>query len=103
MIEAYKIVMRESASVRRAEELARKFKKQTGQPGSDNPQFQHQALIVSDEIEKLQQEIQQSLGEAAQVKLKRSLRQTKLFIVLKGSPEATEDTLQRIRNAILKP
>jgi ParB family chromosome partitioning protein len=103
MIEAYKIVMRESASVRRAEELARKFKKQTGQVAANNSLPQDQKLIISDEIDQMQAEIETALGQAAQVKLKRSLRQTKLFIVLKGSPENTESTLQRIRTAILKP
>lgn len=96
MIEAYKIVLKESASVRRAEELARKFKHQTGQ----KPTLVNQPLIVSDEIDRLQQEIQTALGESANVKLKRSLRQTKLHIVLKGSPEQTEVTLQRIYQAV---
>ena len=99
MIEAYKIVLRESASVRRAEELARKFKNQTGQPAGK--EMQNQTLIVSDEIDRIQEEIHQALGQTSNVKLKRSLRQTKLFIVLKGSPEATETTLQRIRQAIV--
>jgi ParB family chromosome partitioning protein len=100
MIEAYKIVLRESASVRRAEELARKFKHQTGQKSQSTD---GESFIVSDEIDRLQKEIQQSLGEISQVKLRRSLRQTKLYIVLKGSPEATEETLKRVYQAITKP
>lgn len=99
MIEAYKIVLRESASVRRAEELARKFKHQTGQKVST--QMQDQSLIISDEIDAFQHEIQSALGDSSNVKLKRSLRQTKLYIVLKGSPESTEPTLQRLRLALL--
>ncbi len=97
MIEAYKIVMRESASVRRAEELARRFKHQSGQkPRATDGQ----PLIVSESIDRMQDDIQRSLGALSNVKLKRSLRQTKLYIVLKGSPEITDDILARIHSAI---
>lgn len=99
MIEAYKIVLKESASVRRAEELARRFKHETGQPQSKSTVVQKK-LILSKELDAMQQSLKDSLGEAAAVSLKQSQRQTKVLIVLKGSPEATQTQLLRIYQGI---
>lgn len=95
MIEAYKIVLRESASVRRAEEIARKLRKaaddKVGKSGTGQP-----AHIVSEEIDRMQEELQRSLGDKSQVKLIRTKRETRITIKLKGSPEQTDKTLHRI-------
>lgn len=95
MIEAYKIVLRESASVRRAEEIARKLRKasgdKVGKSGTGHP-----AHIVSEEIDRMQEELQKSLGDKSQVKLIRTKRETRITIKLKGSPEQTDETLHRI-------
>jgi ParB family chromosome partitioning protein len=99
MIEAYKIVLKESASVRRAEELARRFKHETGQPQSKSTVVQKK-LILSKELDAMQQSLNDSLGETAAVSLKQSQRQTKVLIVLKGSPEATQTQLLRIYQGI---
>lgn len=94
MIEAYKIVLRESGSVRRAEELARRMK-----TGKKRKQTDDQ-LIVSDQIDKMQEGLKNALGDTSRVSLKRSRVETKLSIVLKGSPDDTEDRLQKIYKAI---
>lgn len=97
MIEAYKILLTEEGTVRRAEDLARRFrdkmgvKRTGGRPG-------HQ-YIISDQIDKIQESLQKSLAAAnrgAKVKLTRSRAETKLVIWLKGSPEETEAMLQKI-------
>lgn len=95
MIEAYKIVLKEDLSVRGAEELARRLKSehQLSQPAQNKSTH-----IRSAEIDKIRDEITQKLNGL--VKLTRSHRETKLIIVLKGSLDKTEDTLQKIRNAI---
>lgn len=100
MIEAYKIVLRESASVRRAEELARRYKHDTGQKQhpKTNPE---NTLLLSQDLDRMQNEIQQTLGELSLVKLKQSARQTKVFIVLKGSPKITDDLLKKIYRSIV--
>jgi ParB family chromosome partitioning protein len=96
MIEAYKIVLKESASVRRAEELARKVARGAGQapgPSSKPP------LVVSQEIDQIQASLQKALqtnNQKASVKLTRSREQTKLLIILKGNLEKTESALQHI-------
>jgi ParB family chromosome partitioning protein len=99
MIEAYKIVLKESASVRRAEELARRMKqknKQAFPPKTDLAA----TLIVSDVLDRMQQDIEKSLGQLSKVKLKQSLRETKVIISLKGSPATTGTVLERIYSAI---
>jgi len=105
MIEAYKIILRESGSVRRAEELARRMKAKSQQEAKrSDPHIR----ILSDEIDKMQDELHKALvvngeTEAANktlVKLIRSQRETKLSFVFKGSPSETEDKLQKIYKAV---
>lgn len=102
MIEAYKIVLKESASVRRAEDLARRYKVKAGlTPPSGIDRRQPTQHIVSEEIDKMQKEIQEILGENSRTKLIRTQRQTKLFILLNGSLESTEKTLQKIYKKLI--
>lgn len=95
MIEAYKIVLRESASVRRAEEIARKLRKaegnNVGKKGAGKP-----AHLVSEEIDRMQTELQQAFGDDTVVTLSRSRRETRVTIKLKGSPEETDEKLHKI-------
>lgn len=94
MIEAYKVVLKEGASVRRAEEIARRLKKDFDEKPSQvggRPSF-----IMSDEISAMQKKLAQGLGKLSTVKLTRSKRETKILIKLKGSPEETEPTLAKI-------
>jgi len=96
MIEVYKILLKESANVRRAEELARRVKEKMGYNKARN---QDQQFIVSDQIDMMEKNLHMILAKTlakSKVKLTRSRAETKLVIVLKGSPEETEETLQRI-------
>jgi ParB family chromosome partitioning protein len=105
MIEAYKIILRESGSVRRAEELARRMKVKSQQ--EIRTPNQH-VRIVSEEIDKMQEELESALkngvdGEAAKknsVKLIRSRRETRVVFILKGGLEETEETLQKIYKSV---
>lgn len=93
MIEAYKLVLKEGASVRRAEEIARRLKKDF----DEKPLVKtHGAYIISDAIEKMQAELQMRLGERSHVKLTRSKRETKIVIKLKGKPQDTDEILKKI-------
>jgi len=109
MVEAYKIILRESGSVRRAEELARRMKSKSKQSverqgaGSARKGLQ----IVSEEIDKIQGEMQEALSEEGtdetkktQVKLVRSRRETKVIFVFKGGLEETENRLQKVYKAL---
>jgi ParB family chromosome partitioning protein len=111
MIEAYKIVLRESGSVRRAEELARRMKHKAGQAPKKRAD-KNAVRIVSEEIDKMQEEMQNSLSTLAptgddgekpkstQVKLARSRRETRVTIILKGGLEDTDTRLQKIYKSI---
>lgn len=100
IIEAYKIILRESGSVRRAEELARKMRTAIG----DKPvgQKSRPAHEVSEDVDRMRQEIEDALGGKPrnQVKLSRSRAETRLLIVLKGNLQDTEERLQKLFKAI---
>lgn len=104
MIEAYKIVLRESGSVRRAEELARRMKAQSNQAAKK--MIPH-VRIVSEDIDKIQADLLNSLASSddeerkkTQVKLVRSQRETRVSFIFKGNIEETEDKLQRIYKSL---
>lgn len=95
MIEAYKIILREGGSVRRAEELARRFKKQMG--GKSKIATDDMASkSINDLIDQLSSQIQTSIGKNARVKMRRSRIETAISIVLRGKPEETEQQLKKI-------
>ena len=99
MIEAYKMILKENGSVRRAEELARRFKQKIGQPPSKKTDV-NKTLILSDILDNMQQQMEEALGTDSSVKLKQSLRQTKVQIVIKASPQSAQARLKKIHQAI---
>ncbi|CAN5359679.1 ParB/RepB/Spo0J family partition protein [soil metagenome] len=102
VIEAYKIILRESGSVRRAEELARRMKAKSNQ--EPKPQARMADMrIINEETDRMESEMQNILAngnKSASVKLIRSRSQTKLTFVLKGTLEETEDKLQKIYSSL---
>lgn len=107
MIEAYKIVLKESGSVRRAEELARRMKVKSNQEARKNDEH---VRIVSEEIDKMQETMEKALAVRLEngvestrknsVKLIRSRRETRVVFILKGGLDETEATLQRIYKSV---
>lgn len=105
MVEAYKIILRESGSVRRAEELARRMKAKSRLTNKDS--VRKEMRIVSEELDKIQEDLETSLNKGisendqkSQVKLIRSRRETRIVLIFKGSLEETEDRLQKVYKAI---
>ncbi len=102
MIEAYKIVLRESSSVRRAEDLARRMKQQTQ---GIAPKLKVQR-IVNETIDRIRDDIESALvavdnqEKKTKVKLTRSRVETRITISLFGSLEETEEKLQKIYRSI---
>ena len=99
MIEAYKQILKESGSVRRAEDLSRRMKAKAGQKSPNNSKT-HPVKLVSDEIDALTNKLQTALDKVAAVSLVRTSRETRVNFVLKGTPEATDGILQAIVKAI---
>ncbi len=101
MIEAYKIILRESGSVRRAEDVARRIKSKLEANGQKPVKHHQTKTIVHEEIDRMQADMNKILGEKSKVKLIRTERQTKVMILLNGSPEETEAKLQKIYHGVV--
>lgn len=101
MVEAYKIILRESGSVRRAEDLARRMKAKVGQKPSPSTPPKN-PLIVSEEVDKMTESLKDSLSNGqgedkpTHVKILRSQRETRVVLVFKGGLHETEDRLQKL-------
>jgi len=101
MLEAFKMVLRENASVRRAEDIARRV-------NATQVKAKVTALLnVDEETDRLKEEMEKKLQESADgptkkaiVKLTRSRIETKILILLKGSQEDTEEKLRLIYKGI---
>lgn len=108
MVEAYKIILRESGSVRRAEELARRMKVKGNQPLERKGVTKEALRIVSEELDRMQDEMQSALNnkisedtKKSSVKLMRSRRETRIVMIFKGGLEETEERLQRVYKAVV--
>lgn len=101
MIQAYKMVIKDNIAVRATEDLARRIKKKIGQVPKGR--VITPPLIISDEIDKIRDEIHKALGggEETIVKVTRSRIETRINILLKGSLEETEERLQKIYKGIV--
>lgn len=92
MVDVYKRILKESASVRRAEELARMYKESQPNPKT---RLAKGVLKVDDkQIEKWEQILQKHLKAKSKIKLTRSAKQTRITITLKGDPHETQKDLE---------
>lgn len=109
MVDAYKIILRESGSVRRAEELARRMKHKAGQAPKKKDRAD-QRRVVSEEIDKMQVDMQKALAKGepengdskhtrTAVKLTRSRVETRIILIFKGSLADTEERLKEVHKA----
>lgn len=108
MVEAYKIILRESGSVRRAEELARRMRLKANQAPKPRATVENMR-IVSEELDRMQEEMEKSLNtgigednKKSQVKLIRSRRETKIVLTFKGGLDETEDRFQKVYRSLLE-
>lgn len=102
MIEAYKIILRESSSVRRAEDLARRIKQQ--RQGIAPTSIK--GKILDENTDRIRDELEEALitigdqKKKAKVKLTRSRKETKVYFFFYGSLEETEEQLQKIYKSL---
>lgn len=105
MIEAYKIILREAGSVRRAEELARKFKLRAvnASNGTLSQPKQYKDPLEVEKLEKICGALEKVFsdssldhGKKTDVKLTRTKRETRVLFVFRGSLEDTEDRLNKL-------
>ncbi len=95
MLQVYKQVLKENASVRRAEELARLAKSKTGQTRVFKP---HAVVYQVDDrvIEVFENKIKRYLGAKAKLKLHRTAKQTRVSFIIRGDVEDTQQSLEKI-------
>ncbi len=107
MVEAYKIILRESGSVRRAEELARRMKSKSNQPIDKSGSRKLYLRVVSEELDKMQEDLAESFNKdlldgqrRAKVNIVRSQRETKVTFVFPGGLEETQPKFMRVYKSI---
>lgn len=93
-VECYKMVLKEGASVRRTEDLVRRFK-DFRQPRSAATKDKVRQ-ITPEIIKEWQSKINPFFYTKTNLKVARTARQTKLSITLKGSVEETQTDLEKI-------
>jgi hypothetical protein len=89
MVEAYKTILSESASVRRAEDLARRLKAQY-----DHKITHRVERIHSDELDNMAKDLAQSVNGL--VKITQSKVEARLVFVIRGNLESTSKILKVI-------
>jgi ParB family transcriptional regulator, chromosome partitioning protein len=102
IIEAYKEVLKKNLSVRGTEELVRRMRARSGigpKPQA-SPSMMH---ILSDEIDKVQSDLQNALSVNAKTKVKcvQTGKTAKLEVVIEGDPAKTAEILKDIDQAIV--
>lgn len=97
MIDCYKIILKEGASVRRAEELSRIFRAKLGEKSSalGRPLGGHDEIVAQ-----WQSRVDEFFQTKTKLKLTRSRTQTRVSFTLKGSPEKTQSDLDKIMKII---
>lgn len=101
MIACYKRVLKENASVRRTEELVRRFKNNEQLDKKDDGRGRP---LTQDEqqVAVWEQQLQQYFSNQSNLKVVRSRKQTKVTIVLEGSPDKTQADLEKLMRIVKK-
>jgi ParB family chromosome partitioning protein len=95
MVEAYKTILSESASVRRAEDLARRLKAQM-----DKKPIHRVERIHSDELDAMAKDLAQAVNGL--VKITQSKVEARLVFVIRGNLETTSKILKTIHEHLGK-
>ncbi|MBU1127324.1 ParB/RepB/Spo0J family partition protein [Patescibacteria group bacterium] len=98
MLEAYKIILRESGSVRRAEELSRRMREKKVK--SDDGEVVSTESLISADYDEVAKDIRDFFDKESNIDVKiiRTTVQTRLVISLKGNFEKTEENFKKLHN-----
>lgn len=94
-VECYKLILKEKASVRRAEELARRFKEEL-QRSRQAPTPIRQVEQFDQQVKDWEKGFNAVLHSPTKLKLSRSKNHTRVTITLKGSPQKTQADLEQL-------
>lgn len=95
MIDVYKKVLKQNASVRKTEQLVRDAKSEIHQVKYHTPK-PRSAKSSNEDVKKWEEKIKQLIGEQSKIKLRRTQRQTTITITLKGDVTATQAALDKL-------
>lgn len=97
MVDCYKVILKESASVRRAEELSRRYRERDLQQRDDvrGGQIPRSMQITDDQVHKWEERVQAHFHVKTNLKVTRSVRYTTVMLRFNGTPERTQQDLQR--------
>lgn len=95
ILDAFKTVLREGASVRRTEDLVRKMR--SGMPAKGPPR--RLAKIHSLELEQMEGELAEKLG--AKVKISQTGVAAKVFINMRGDTLETSEKIKKLHSAVI--
>lgn len=95
MVDAYKTILSEGASVRRAEDLARRIKEAKSIPSRNIPKESIQSI----ELEALAKELSEKM--AATVRITQSTVSAKITLIFKGAPVSTTTLLKTLHQKLL--
>jgi ParB family chromosome partitioning protein len=96
MVDAYKVILKENASVRRAEELVRQIRSKM-----PKPLHTQTTKIHSDDLIKMEQEISKALN--CRAKLTQSMVQARMVLVISGKLPETTPVLKKIHERLTAP
>lgn len=99
MVDAYKTILTEGASVRRAEDLVRRIKEEKNIPSKAGATHAAPDKIHSAELDSLAKELGTKWG--ASVKILQSSISAKVQIYVKGSPEETSAAIRSLGKKLL--
>jgi ParB family chromosome partitioning protein len=102
MIGAYKTILKENGSVRRAEEIARRTKAQLDRLDKPEEEINAGAIkpTLGEDMDAVAVQLQELLGENARVSIRRSRKETAVHIVFRGNPKYTEEQIQYVYRAL---
>jgi ParB family chromosome partitioning protein len=99
MIECYKQILKENASVRRTEELVRRMKASQEKSSKKADDGRGRPLAQDEEqVANWENKLQKYFKTNSTLKVVRSRKQTKVTITLKGSPDKTQTDLEKLMN-----
>ncbi|MBP9820087.1 ParB/RepB/Spo0J family partition protein [Candidatus Woesebacteria bacterium] len=100
MVEVYKQILKENASVRRAEELARLTKQRLGQVAVRPIQPKQLFQVTDPAVALWEERLKKLLRAKSNVKLSRTYKQTQIVITIKGDPEETQRDLETLMKLV---
>ena len=99
MVEVFKLLIKENASVRRTEELVRRYKRAERRT-DDKSAKNLEDLTLNSSLDESKAKLEKYFGKKSKFKIHQSGRQAKFIITLKGTPYQTKETVENIVKAL---